>query len=82
MGAELFITHLQQILGPAIHHAAKTLGGHAYSYNLYGAAQLIENEIWKRTVTSGKHGFELGNVLQGNKLPYQGRNSTEAIKAQ
>ena len=46
------------------------------------AAQPIENDIWKRTVPSGKRGFEPGQYLAGNQLPHRGENSTEATKTQ
>ena len=46
-GEERLWDFCQQILGPEIHHAARTLCGRADSHSLCGPAQLIKNKIGK-----------------------------------
>ena len=67
----------QQISGPAINHAAKTLCGHVHCHSLCGPAQLFESEIRKRTISSGYHGFESGECCARDQMPCQGKPPVE-----
>ena len=66
--------------GPAIHHAARTYGGHMHGHSLCGAAQHNQNQIRRRTIHVENLGVNLDNTLQGNQLNYQGRNPTKAAR--